>query len=479
MAQELQRQMSSNAVFGAGLGATKQRQAVVNRELFLSLDVIPRALNEAILHISMREAVLDVAHLLDHGDLAESLQKIIGNSQYRALRQWVRDCWREETEMAKGLEMYAETLRRNSVFAVMAYRTTTAALNICNFPMAAWEIGPARYTRALLKFYLHPQQWARTIKGKSSFLAEREDNLDRDLARGMRIGGKETTVAGVTLPVGVLADAKRQIDRFGYYAITKTDLMLSLPAWQARYEDTVRELIEQGATDPELIEAEAVSRADEAVRRVWGSGETKGMARVQKGRIMKYFTPFYTFFSTVLNAHIEAGYALKDRGDVRPLISTVFAWIILQAAIETLLRMSIDALTGRGDDDDFFDRFMKEYTQNAVGTLVGGIPIVRDAVNGITMQLTGDYFPSRGGQVVALRVLDDVSEFVSAASSDKKDWIDAGRAGARIGNRMVGFSDTLTDAVFTFLRVACTDTDATWEEAVANMVFDRKVKKGK
>lgn len=479
VAQELTRQMSSNAVFGSGLSATKKRQAVVHRELFLSLDVIPRAMNEAILHISMREAVLDVAHLLDHENLAEPLQKVIGVSQYRVLRQWVRDSWREDTDIAKGLEMYAETLRRNSVFAVMAYRASTAALNICNFPMAMWEIGPVRFLRALLKFYLHPQRTARAIKAKSSFLAEREENLDRDLARGMRIAGKETTVAGVTLPVGAAVDVKAQIDRFGYYAITKTDLMLSLPAWQARYEDTVRELIDAGETDVERIEREAVSRADEAVRRVWGSGETKDMARVQKGRIMKYFTPFYTFFSTVLNAHIEAGYALKDRGDVRPLISTVFAWIIVQAAMETLLRMAIDEATGRGDDDDFYAAFLKEYARNATGTLVGGLPIVRDAVNGLTMQLTGEYFPSRGSQVVALRIVEDMADFTAAVASDKKDWIDVGRSGARVMNRLTGFSDTLSDGIFTFIRFALTDTEATWDEAVAAMVFDRKLKKGK
>jgi len=196
VAQELTRQMSSNAVFGSGLSATKKRQVVVHRELFLSLDVIPRAMNEAILHISMREAVLDVAHLLDHENLAEPLQKVIGVSQYRALRQWVRDCWREDTDIAKGLEMYAETLRRNSVFAVMAYRTSTAALNICNLPMAMWEIGPLRFLQALHRFYRHPQQTARAIKEKSSFLAEREENLDRDLARGMQIGGKETIGKG-------------------------------------------------------------------------------------------------------------------------------------------------------------------------------------------------------------------------------------------------------------------------------------------
>ncbi|MCI5836228.1 MAG: hypothetical protein MR209_00045 [Veillonellaceae bacterium] len=483
VANELAKQMSSNAVFGAGLGATKQRRAVVNRELLLSLDVLPRAVNEAILHISMREAVLDVAHLLDHAALAEPLQKVIGQSQYRMLREWVRDTWREELVRESSAEQFANLLRRNATFSVMAYRTTTALLNICNLDMVYQSLGHRRTWLALLKFIRHPQRIARKVKEKSSFIAEREENLDRDLARDMKVSGKELSYAGTQGVAAKAAEgvysAKEAVNRFGYYLITKTDLMLSLPTWQAVYEDTVRAEMERGELTAEQIDAEAIAKADEAVRRIWGSGEIQDQSKVQKGRIMKFFTPFYTFFSVVLNAHIEAGYALKDNGNPVPLMSTVLYWLFLQVLRETLLRGGIDALTGRGpdDDDDWLEYFGKEYAKNFVGTATGGIPGVNIAATLTMNTMLGEYYQGRGSQVVALRVMDELQDLAYAVGSDKRDWVDMGRSASRVGNRLVGFSDTLTDGFWTLLRVTCTESDATWDEAVADIIFDRKARK--
>ncbi|MBB6478223.1 hypothetical protein HNR45_001293 [Negativicoccus succinicivorans] len=485
VANELAKQMSSNAVFGAGLGATKKRQAVVNRELLLSLDVLPRAVNEAILHISMREAVLDVAHLLDHAALAEPLQKVIGQSQYRMLREWVRDTWREELVRESSAEQFANLLRRNATFSVMAYRTTTALLNICNIDMVHQALGHRRTWLALLKFIRHPQRITRKVKEKSSFIAEREENLDRDLARDMKVSGKELSYVGTKGVVAKAAEgvysAKEAVDRFGYYLITKTDLMLSLPTWQAVYEDTVRAEMERGELTAEQIDAEAIAKADEAVRRIWGSGEIQDQAKVQKGRIMKFFTPFYTFFSVVLNAQIEAGYAFKDTGNPVPLMSTVLYWLFLQTLRETLLRGVVDALTGRGpdDDDDRKEYFGKEYLKNFVGTATGGIPGVNIAATLTMNTMLGEYYQGRGSQVVALRVMDELQDLAYAVGSDKRDWIDIGRSTSRVGNRLVGFSDTLTDGFWTLLRVTCTESDATWDEAVADIIFDRKARKAK
>lgn len=485
VANELAKQMSSNAVFGAGLGATKKRQAVVNRELLLSLDVLPRAVNEAILHISMREAVLDVAHLLDHAALAEPLQKVIGQSQYRMLREWVRDTWREELVRESSAEQFANLLRRNATFSVMAYRTTTALLNICNLDMVHQALGHRRTWLALLKFIRHPQRITRKVKEKSSFIAEREENLDRDLARDMKVSGKELSYVGTKGVVAKAAEgvysAKEAVDRFGYYLITKTDLMLSLPTWQAVYEDTVRAEMERSELTAEQIDAEAIAKADEAVRRIWGSGEIQDQSKVQKGRIMKFFTPFYTFFSVVLNAHIEAGYALKDNGNPVPLMSTLLFWLFLQSLRETLTRGLIDALTGRGpdDDDDWVEYFGKEYLKNFVGTATGGIPGVNIAATLTMNTMLGEYYQGRGSQVVALRVMDELQDLVYAVGSDKRDWIDMGRSASRVGNRLVGFSDTLTDGFWTLLRVTCTESDATWDEAVADIIFDRKAGKAK
>ena len=301
----------------------------------------------------------------------------------------------------------------------------------------------------------------------------------------MKVSGKELSYVGTDGVAAKAAEgaysAKEAVDRFGYWLITKTDLMFSLPTWQAVYEDTVRAEMERGELTAEQIDAEAVAKADEAVRRIWGSGEIQDQSKVQKGRIMKFFTPFYTFFSVVLNAHIEAGYALKDNGNPVPLMSTVLYWLFLQALLETALRGAIDAATGRGpdDDDDWVEYFGKEYLKNFVGTAAGGIPGVNIAATLTMNTLLGEYYQGRGSQVVALRVMDELQDLAYSVGSDKRDWIDIGRSASRTGNRLVGFSDTLTDGFWTLLRVLCTESDATWDEAVADIIFDRKARKAK
>ena len=54
-------QLSGSSTMGIGMGSTKKRvKQVKNQILYKSLDVWPSAVNEAIHHICMREAVTDV-----------------------------------------------------------------------------------------------------------------------------------------------------------------------------------------------------------------------------------------------------------------------------------------------------------------------------------------------------------------------------------------------------------------------------------
>lgn len=71
--------MSSNATFGYGMSATKSRlDKVKDKQLLLSLDVIPRAITESINHIAMREAVTDVNTLINRKEFADYITNKFG-----------------------------------------------------------------------------------------------------------------------------------------------------------------------------------------------------------------------------------------------------------------------------------------------------------------------------------------------------------------------------------------------------------------
>lgn len=80
-------QMSSSAVWGMGMSATKSRvQLVKGKKLLLSFDVIPRAIDEAINHISMREAATDVNRLLNNRALSDYIVRTTGVETLQMLK---------------------------------------------------------------------------------------------------------------------------------------------------------------------------------------------------------------------------------------------------------------------------------------------------------------------------------------------------------------------------------------------------------
>ncbi len=155
-------------------------------------------------------------------------------------------------------------------------------------------------------------------------------------------------------------------------------------------------------------EYRAIQDADAVVRNVFGSGQTKDLASVQKGgEFLKLFTAFYSFFSTQMNAILAAYYKGKfAKQDIAggqnykrwmPFAKAVFYRIVLTSAMATLLKMVI---LGDGSDDDhkygkvkdgdgndikeeipLIERFFVQLAKNTVSTASGSFVGLRDIVN--------------------------------------------------------------------------------------------------
>ena len=192
-------QMSSSAVWGMGMSATKSRvQLVKGKKLLLSFDVIPRAIDEAINHISMREAATDVNRLLNNRALSDYIVRTTGVETLQMLKTWVRDNWQSEISKSSRLDRVLQDLRRNTSMAIMSYRTSTALLNVLNVIPMTKEIGLLNTVRAITEFMGYPLSDRyvsnrKFVMERSIFLRERIHTLDHDLHEGLSIGGKGMT----------------------------------------------------------------------------------------------------------------------------------------------------------------------------------------------------------------------------------------------------------------------------------------------
>lgn len=475
-------QMSSNAVWGMGMSATKSRTKIVKgKKLMLSFDVIPRAIDEAINHIAMREAAIDVNKLLSNRDLSNYITNATNVETLQLLRKWVRDNWQAEIVRMNQFDRMIMAFKANTSFAIMAYRTSTALLNVLNVIPMMYEQGVRQSISAILNFYGNPfkiKEKREFVENRSVFIRERRYNLDKDMKEGLSVGQKGSTFMAnddvgrrYSTTKQAIEDARDWINNYGYAFITETDLMLSMPLWKMAYDQAVAEYMDKDLSTEE-VESRAVIDADRAVRRVFGSGEVKDAPVIQRSRnsLINLFTPFYTYANTVLNALVEGGYAVYDKRDYGKLFNAILFWVVLQGMAEGLLRASMD------DDDDDAMSLMQKVSGNVVNAGIGGLPLIRDAFGISYDVLTGGPAYSRGNEATALSFIPKIIDLSRLLSKESATWIDVMRTSGQISNRFIGFSDTISDGFWTLAKWSLMDTDATVMDMVKAIVFDRKIK---
>ena len=476
--------VSSNAVWGTGMSATKSRLDVVkDKSLLLDFDVIPNAITEAINHVTMRKAVTDVNKLISNRELQNYIVDKFGADTYQFLRTWVRDNWQDEAAKTNDIDRLILTLKKNTSTAVMAGRVSVALQNALNLPVAFYRIGVGNTIRAInhagIGFYGHGTTTYNNTRdfvlGQSIFMRERIQTLDKDLKQGLSIAGKglrlsDTNVGGYK--VEQLADIRDDINQMGFRLLTETDFALSIPVWKFAYDQKQAELIGKEGVSAEWIEQQSIEAGDRAVRDIFGSGDTKDAAAIQRSRstFTQLFVPFYSYANTLYNIITEGNYARKDNGDYARFVKMLW-WTLISQAVGM---MAYKALTN-GDDDKPED-LAKSFIEELVSQGTMGVPIIRDMSNMAMKYILGDRPFNKGNSVMALSIVEKFYDVGNAIINDKKDGVDLGRSLSQLANRATGFSDTVTDGLWTLAKFGFTDTDASLEDAIMAVVFDRRLK---
>lgn len=480
--------MSSNATFGYGMSATKSRlDKVKDKQLLLSLDVIPRAITESINHIAMREAVTDVNTLINRKEFADYVTNKLGASEYQYLRQWVRDQWTTEVSRLTEFDNMMQTIKRNISSAVMAGKVSVAIQNVANIPVAMEQLGAARVMRALYRAgvgvygrgFGRYNETYEFVLGKSVMLRERAQTLDKDMRRGLEIGGKGFTIDGKSVggyTMEQLGEARDAINSWGYSLLSETDLMLSVPIWKDVYDVEYSKLVQKEGISLEWADQRAIELADKAIIDIFGSGDIKDQAGIQrnKGTIANFATTFYTYAGTLWNMQLDGFYAFKDRGDFKKFARVIFYDLFMQAVIMVIY----NNLFGSDDDDDP-TKVAKSLTKEFVNQSVMGVPFVREGITQAMNRMLGEKVYNRGTSPLSYAVIDKIDDIFTAVNSSKKDWTDVGRAGLQFANSMTGLSNTLTDGVMTIAKYGLTDIDAELEDLLYSVIFDKRLKSKK
>lgn len=476
--------IASNAIFGTGMGATKPRLDVVKgKSLMLDFDVIPNAITEAINHVTMRKAVTDVNKLVGNSRFQEYIVDKFGMETYQFLRTWVRDNWKDEASKMSEVGKLLMTLKKNTTTAVMSGRIPVALQNALNIPVAMYRIGVGNTLKAIYSagagFYGHGTSTYNATRdfvlSQSIFMRERVQTLDKDLKQGLSIEGKglrigDTNIGGYKLEQ--LGEVRDDINQMGFRLLTETDFALSIPVWKFAYDQKILELQSKEGLTAEFVEQEAISAGDRAVRDIFGSGDIKDSAAIQRSRDawVQLFVPFYSYANTLYNIIAEGNYARKDQGNYWQFVRVLW-WTV---AMPALGMMVYKAMTN-GDDDTPED-LAKSFIEETASQAMMGVPIIRDISNMGMKYILGEKVFSKGNTVIGLSIIEKLYDVMGAITSDKKDGADLGRSLSQVSNRLTGFSDTVTDGLWTLAKFALTDTDAKLEDVIMAIILDKKLK---
>ena len=482
-ADAAQQSAMSNIAMSLGKGFLKERtQHKVERRLDLRFEVISGSITDVIHLVAFREPVRDVRRIVLNENFKNLVYNYLGQNAYKNLKKWTSDCWAEEPIPRTAYEKGMAKLRNAQTMGTMGFRVTTALLNIANVPSVAHYMGAAELLHSLKKFYSAPRRYTDFVFQRSVFMAERAETMDASIHDALKGPNILDGIPGI-------GKAGEAIKNNAFKMITWTDLMLALPLWQHEYEKTYNAEVDAGRSPQQAREA-GVNAGDAAVRWCFGSGRTVDKAAIQRksGELMKQLTMYYSYNSTVYNAlnyklwEAKVGYkkavAASAKNKSMALMKAVahagdalLMWVLLPAVISALLRAGAG-----GDDDDWkIEKLIKSMGQESLTGIVGGIPVLRDAVPYFMAKVFDEH--QFAPKIPIQNTIEQTNRVIQSAVSDKKTISDTLREMGKLTSQVTGAPSTLIDSFTTTLQYLESGFDESVADYLRALIFDKKLKK--
>lgn len=482
-ADAAQQSAMSNIAMSLGKGFLKERtQHKVERRLDLRFEVISGSITDVIHLVAFREPVRDVRRIVLNENFKKLVYNYLGQNAYKNLKKWTSDCWAEEAIPRTAYEKGMAKLRNAQTMGTMGFRVTTALLNIANASSVAHYMGAAELLHSLKKFYSAPRQYTDFVFQRSVFMAERAETMDASIHDALKGPNILDGIPGI-------GKAGEVIKNNAFKMITWTDLMLALPLWQHEYEKTYNAEMDAGRSPQQAREA-GVNAGDAAVRWCFGSGRTVDKAAIQRkgSELMKQLTMYYSYNSTVYNAlnyklwEAKVGYkkavAASAKNKSMALMKAVahagdalLMWVLLPAVISAMLRAGAS-----GDDDDWkIEKLIKSIGQESLTGIVGGIPVLRDAVPYFMAKVFDEH--QFAPKIPIQNTIEQTNRVIQSAVSDKKTISDTLREMGKLTSQVTGAPSTLIDSFTTTLQYLESGFDESVADYLRALIFDKKLKK--
>ena len=364
-------------------GHTIERKKTGNgRTLNLDIDVAFTHMRDVIRDIALSEAVDNAYRVMNHGAVAQAFMEAGRKNDLDMMNLWLKDVAQGPIVHSDPLNQFARFVKNNFTLSRLALNLKTAAMQLTGVAQSAATVGKASMFRAFSDYMKRPGQVSSEVMSKSEFMRRRQTTFDKDIIDFKN----DTNIASPTR--GRIAKSADTLAKVGFAPLTKVQFYaVDVPTWLAGYRNGLRKF--------DGNESRAVAFADRMVARAQDSGAIPDRTAVSRGTLSENirqaeWVKLFTTLQGYMLAKFNRGYLTAKQGarDIRGAESTIDAIgatanmaanLMLIYVAETAMMGIAYALMADGDDDE--EKMEKLFTWMAtetVGTVVGGLPLVRD-----------------------------------------------------------------------------------------------------
>jgi len=366
---------------------TKERVPEVNgRPLMLGLTGLYSGINDIIHDLAWHEWVIDANKLLRSQRIDIAIREHYGSAVKDEFAKWRDDIVAGQKRLDHNLEKAAGFARQNVSASALTFNLMSAAMQPLGLSNSIARLGANWVAVGVGHYIADPIQATKDAKEKSKWMSNRTRTQFRELNELRNQVQGETAI-------------KELMGKYGYWLMTRSQLMVDVPTWWGGYEKAIAD----GQN-----EDTAIALADQGVKDSQGGGEEVDQSGIERGpALVKLFTSFYGFMGTTLNT--AYGSTITESNKAKIAVN-----LLLTLSVPVVLGHFLKAALMAGDDDDddnLAGKLLREQLQFCLGTIAFGREF-GGLLNDKNMGYSGP---------TGLRIIPDTFAFVKQAGQGQFD----------------------------------------------------------
>lgn len=434
-------------------GHLKERVENLTRPLRLKLDVLVSHHENMIHDLEFRRAVIDSNRFIYQTEAKSAIMNAVGVRGFKAVEDWIKAAGNYPSEpMAPG-ESIARWFRFKTTFYNLGYKLTSAPkIALENVVNVSSEIGMSGSARAIKEYYFGESGMHEMIIGKSEFMKQRANHLDRDIA---------------DISKKWQGTNQSNFQRFAFFVHAFLDQGMSGPLWADVYKQRLGE---------HANEKLAITQADESVKRTFMTGGVVDQAAVMRGtEKQKALTTAFGYTSMMWNRFSLDMYSMsraweQDRKlDAAAIGAKSFVYQFFMPALIAGVTRELLRNSQSSSNEDREKRIIGNMIEEI--TPLKFIPVTRDLFPYLVKKSLGE--KGRDLQVTPLEgaaqmIMDPLGEtFSSAFGHNHHLSPQYPEKVAHAVSFAVGVPKQVNDVVFNFIDWQRDHGEVTWRDALS------------